>query len=78
MKVQVDPKRLTLRRVEAGLNMTALAEQVGVSKGHVSMVERGLANFSPRNLVKIATVLQCSIDDLIVPVKPDTTPESES
>ena len=78
MKAQMDPKRLTRRRVEAGLSMTDLGLKAGVSKGHVSMVERGVANFSPRNLVKIANVLQCTIDDLIVPVEPDTKPESEN
>lgn len=65
MRTRIDPRRLERRRVEAGLNQTDLAQKAGVSKAHVSMVERGMANFSPRYLHKIAEALGCTIADLL-------------
>lgn len=65
------------KRIEAGLNQTQLAQRAGVSKQLVSMVERGTANFSPRNLGKVAQVLQCKIADLL-PDEDTRSPSSES
>jgi len=53
-------------RIEAGLNQTELALRAGISKQLVSMVERQTANFSPRNLAKVAGVLGCTIADLLL------------
>ncbi|WP_262059740.1 helix-turn-helix domain-containing protein [Streptomyces sp. STR69] len=64
-KTELDRRRLRRRRVEAGLNMTQLAERAGVTKQHVSMAEKGTANFSPANLSKIAEVLGCTVADLL-------------
>ncbi|WP_137991206.1 helix-turn-helix transcriptional regulator [Streptomyces vilmorinianum] len=73
MRTRIDPKRLTRRRIEAGLNQTELADKAGVSKQHVSMVESGSANFSPRNLAKIAGALDCTISDLLFDDQPATS-----
>ncbi|MEI5520745.1 helix-turn-helix transcriptional regulator [Streptomyces brasiliscabiei] len=71
-----DPKSFRRRRVEAGLSVTDLARQAGVSTSHLSDVENGRAGFSPKNLKKIAEVLGCTIRDLLLPDpedEPDTT-----
>ncbi|NML55303.1 helix-turn-helix transcriptional regulator [Streptomyces sp. R302] len=78
MNPQIDPKRLARRRVEAGLSMTDLGQRAGVSKQHVSMVERGRANFSPRNMAKIATALDCTIADLLADAEPEVAPQPET
>ncbi|MFD7793554.1 helix-turn-helix transcriptional regulator [Streptomyces sp. NPDC059759] len=65
MRTPLDPTRLKRRRIEQGLSQTALADQAGISKQLVSMVEKGTANFSPANLAKITEVLGCEVDDLL-------------
>ncbi|MHC3474626.1 helix-turn-helix transcriptional regulator [Streptomyces sp. 7R007] len=65
MRTPVDPRRLTRRRVEAGLSQNALAREVGVTKQLVSAVSLGKANFSPETLAKVAKVLKCEIADLL-------------
>jgi transcriptional regulator with XRE-family HTH domain len=62
-----DPREFRRRRVEAGLSQTDLAEKAGVSKSHLSDVERGQAGFSPKNLKAIAEILGCTIPDLLLP-----------
>lgn len=64
MRTPLDPTRLKRRRIEQGLSQTALAQQAGVSKQLVSMVEKGTANFSPASLGRITEVLGCEVDDL--------------
>ena len=60
-----DPARLRRKRIEAGLSQTALAKRAGVTKSHVSQVERGVAGFSPENIALIAEALGCTIADLL-------------
>ncbi|CBG73063.1 putative DNA-binding protein [Streptomyces scabiei 87.22] len=62
-----DPKSFRRRRIEAGLSVTDLARQAGVSKSHLCDVENGRAGFSPKNLKKIADILGCTIRDLLLP-----------
>lgn len=64
---RTDPRRLCRRRVEAGLTQTALAALAGVTKSHVSAVEKGRADFSPQNRLAIADALGCTISDLLTP-----------
>lgn len=64
---QLIPKRLTRRRIEAGLTQTELAKRAGCSKSLVSEVEAGKANFSITNLAAISRVLGCEIADLLPP-----------
>lgn len=65
MKTPIVPERLTRRRVEAGLTQTDLARRAGISKAHVSAVEKGKANFSPPCLRKVSEALGCTIADLL-------------
>jgi transcriptional regulator with XRE-family HTH domain len=69
MKTPIDPRRLTRRRVEAGLSQNALAQAIGVSKQLVSAVSNGRANFSPETLARAAQVLGCEIVDLLPPTE---------
>lgn len=62
-----DPKSFRRRRIAAGLSITDLAQQAGVSKSHLSDVENGRAGFSPRNLKAIADILGCEVHDLLLP-----------
>lgn len=66
-----DPKAFRRRRIAAGLSVTDLAEKAGVSKSHLSGVERGTAGFSPKNLKAIADVLGCEVHDLLIPEPAD-------
>jgi transcriptional regulator with XRE-family HTH domain len=62
-----DPREFRRRRIEAGLSITDLARQAGVTKSHLSSVEKGTAGFSPRNLKAIAEILGCEVHDLLLP-----------
>lgn len=65
-----DPREFRRRRIEAGLSITALARQAGVSKSHLACVEKGTAGFSPKNLKAIADIFGCTVHDLLFP-EPD-------
>jgi transcriptional regulator with XRE-family HTH domain len=62
-----DPGRVRRKRIEAGLNRTTLAHNAGISKSHMSQIEKGATGASPRVLKKIADVLGCEIADLMPP-----------
>jgi transcriptional regulator with XRE-family HTH domain len=47
------------------MSQTALAKKANVTKGHLSDVERGVAGFSPEFLARVATALDCTIEDLM-------------
>ncbi|MFJ6841426.1 helix-turn-helix transcriptional regulator [Streptomyces griseoluteus] len=73
MNTAIDPERLKRRRVAAGLSQTDLADIIGVTKQHVSMVATGQANFSPRLLKATAVALDCEIEDLLADEPAETT-----
>lgn len=54
-------------RKEKGLTQEELAEKIGVKQGAISQFECGVIQPSVNTLVKIANVLDCSVDDLIAP-----------
>lgn len=60
-----DPRRLRQRRLAAGLTLPELAELAQVSKGHLSEVENGTRNPSPRLLGRLARELRCEIMDIL-------------
>lgn len=62
-----DPGRVRRKRIEAGLNQTTLAREAGISKNHMSQIERGVTGASPRVLKQLAAVLRCEIADLMPP-----------
>lgn len=63
-----DPARLRRRRVEAGLSQVSLARTVGVTKGHMSLLESGGRGASPELLARIAKAVECEIADLMPPM----------
>jgi len=54
-------------RKQKGLTQIELAELVGVNRFHISNIERGKASPSVKLLIKIANVLNVSLDDLFLP-----------
>jgi transcriptional regulator with XRE-family HTH domain len=62
-----DPAQVRRKRIEAGLNQIQLAAQAGLSKAHMSQVERGTRGASPRVLGRLAAALNCEITDLMPP-----------
>ncbi|WP_340382244.1 helix-turn-helix transcriptional regulator [Streptomyces sp. SS7] len=67
-RLNQDPARLRRKRVEAGLTQKDLAQRVGVTKGHMSLVESGRRGASPDLLKRLAAVLDCAVADLMPPV----------
>ena len=52
-------------RMERGITQAQLAERLGVLQSHVSRWERGERNPAGKNLLKLAQVLECRIEDII-------------
>lgn len=52
-------------REAAGLRQYELAERMGVKQASVSAWESGLAMPSAANLLKLADVLDCTVDELL-------------
>lgn len=72
-----DPQRLRRRRIEAGLNQEELAHRAGISKSHMSLLERGERNASARVLKCLAKPLNCQIADLLPPELDADSPDSD-
>lgn len=51
-------------RIEKGLTQKELADKVGISGAFMSLIEKGANNPSDENLIKIASVLNVSVEDL--------------
>lgn len=52
-------------REAAGLRQYELAERMGVKQASVSAWESGLAMPSAANLLKLADVLDCTVDEIL-------------
>ncbi|MEU0001164.1 helix-turn-helix domain-containing protein [Streptomyces microflavus] len=63
-----DPEQIRRRRIEAGLTQEGLARLAGVTKSHISGVERGVAGASAPMLGRLAIALECEVADLMPPV----------
>jgi transcriptional regulator with XRE-family HTH domain len=48
------------------LTQEQLAERVGMSPGNVSLIERGLQNYTQETLEAFAGALQCEVADLLI------------
>lgn len=72
-----DPQRLRKKRIAAGLNQRELAAAAGVSKSHMSLLERGLRGASPRVLKRFTERLNCTVEDLMPP-EPNDKPADEA
>jgi transcriptional regulator with XRE-family HTH domain len=58
-------KQIRKRRRECGLTQEAIAEQLDVNPSHISNIENGRANPSLTILVKLANLMECSVDFFI-------------
>lgn len=57
-------KAIRQLRHKRGMTQEALAQEAGVTVGHLSMIERGLSNPTWATVKAIATSLRCSLADL--------------
>ena len=55
---------LTLKRKEAGITQASLAKAVQVSRKSINAIENGIYVPSTALSLKIATVLNCQVEDL--------------
>ncbi|MFS0695864.1 helix-turn-helix domain-containing protein [Streptomyces nitrosporeus] len=68
-----DPAQIRRRRIEAGLTQEGLAHLAGVTKSHISGVERGTAGASAPMLSRLAAALECEVADLMPPASASAT-----
>ena len=62
--IDISGKRLRRLRENKGLSVTALASLAGVSKPHLSQVERGVRRPSPFVLAALCEVLRVGVEDV--------------
>jgi transcriptional regulator with XRE-family HTH domain len=55
---------ILIRRRELRMTQTELAEASGISRGHISAIERGKSNFKMEALFSIAIALNIDYQDL--------------
>lgn len=77
MNLKAVGQRIQQARRNSGLTQEQLAEIVGLSPTHVSVIERGAKPTKVTNLVAIANALGVSADELLVDVL-DNTAKAES
>lgn len=65
-------KRIRNYREERGMTLEELSNKLGITKGYLSKLERGIKPISLDNLHKIADVLEVDVTDLF-PHKEKTT-----
>lgn len=58
-------QQIRKRRLECGITQETIANQLDVNPSHISNIENGRANPSLTVLVKIANILECSVDFFI-------------
>lgn len=58
--------RIEVRRRQMHMTQAELAEKVGVTQGAISMIENGDRSPSLDVLIKLASVLNCKLDDLVM------------
>lgn len=56
---------LRLKRMTQGLTQEELAIQLNVTRSAIAMWETGKAMPASANLIKLARVLNCTVDDLL-------------
>lgn len=57
--------RLRELREAKGLSQRKVADGIGVTPGTVALWELGMRNLSMRNLIALANLLNCTIDQLL-------------
>ena len=62
--------RIKTLRIKNNIYQTELAKDIGVSQTHMSNIESGRAGITLENLVKMAEVFKCGIDEIIYGLRP--------
>lgn len=52
-------------RIKKGITQSELAEKLRITQGAVSQWEQGLSTPKADKLIEVATVLGCSVDELL-------------
>lgn len=65
IKRSVPVLRVKELRIKAGLSQNALAKMANVSQSHISEIESGVKRVGLGITKKLATALDCSIEDLV-------------
>ncbi|MBQ8417106.1 MAG: helix-turn-helix transcriptional regulator [Phascolarctobacterium sp.] len=58
-------KRIKALRLQNNVYQTTLAKDIGVSQTHMSNIESGRAGLTIDNLVKMAEIFGCTLDEII-------------
>lgn len=58
-------RQIRKRRLECGITQETIANRLDVNPSHISNIENGRANPSLTALVRIANILECSVDFFI-------------
>ena len=57
--------RIKTMRLKNNIYQTVLAKEIGISQTHMSNIESGRAGLTLENLVKMVTIFNCSIDEIV-------------
>ena len=57
--------RIKTLRLKNNIYQTDLAKEIGVSQTHMSNIESGRAGLTLENLVKMAKIFNCGIDEIV-------------
>jgi len=52
---------------ERGFTLSAIAKTLGIARSNMSSIAKGTRGVSLKALIKISNILNCNIDELIVP-----------
>lgn len=66
MEEIIFPNQIRLQRKRKGISMQALADHLGVSLSAVSKIEKGYRRLSQEQLISVAELTNCSLQDLYV------------
>lgn len=66
MEEIIFPNQIRLQRKRKGVSMQALADHLGVSLSAVSKIEKGYRRLSQEQLISVAELTNCSLQDLYV------------
>ena len=65
-------------RIRTGLSQATVAEKLGISAASVCQWETGKTMPDPRKLPKIAEILNCTVDELLIPDSTENKSRNDS
>lgn len=66
MEEIVFPNQIRINRKMRGVSMQDLADRLGISLSAISKIEKGYRRLNQEQLILVAEVLDCSLQDLYV------------